>query len=327
MILAGDIGGTKTYLALFDKSANRLENIVRFENQNFPDFDSILEEYFKDNQQRPVNVCLGVAGPIVNGSCDLTNIDWRIEAGRLEKEFDTVFLINDLVATACAVPFLEDEDIAILQPGITSNEGRIGVVAAGTGLGEAFLIPAGENKYFVLDSEGGHADFSPRNKLETELLFYLKRKFSRISIERVVSGSGLIHIFEFVKERFSISDSENWEKGLSKEKLASEIINRAVQNQSQVCEKTLFLFAELYGALAGNLALQFLAKGGVYLGGGIAPKILPFLTNGKFIEAFLSKNRFENLLAEIPVKVILNEKAALLGAARYALGERFKIIN
>ncbi len=327
MILAGDIGGTKTYLALYDENVNWLENIVRFENRNYPDFDSILEEFFQGNRKRPEKVCLGVAGPIVNGSSDLTNIDWRIDAGRLEKEFDTVFLINDLVATACAVPFLEDEDIAILQTGKTSSKGRISVVAAGTGLGEAFLIPAGEDKYYVLDSEGGHADFSPRNKLETELLLFLKRKFSRISIEQVVSGPGLIHIFEFVKEKFSINESVDWENGLPEEKLASEIINRAVHNQSQVCEKTLLLFAELYGALAGNLALQFLAKGGVYLGGGIAPKILPFLTNGKFIEGFLSKNKFENLLADIPVKVILNEKAALLGAARYALGERFKIIN
>lgn len=324
MILAGDIGGTKAYLALFDVIENRLEKIceARFECRDYPNLDSVLEEFFKDGLKKPEVACLGVAGPIQNGNCDLTNLDWRINTNRLESHFDKVFLINDLVAMACAVPFLKEEDFAVLQTGLSSHEGRISVVAAGTGLGQAFLVPTGDKKYYVVDSEGGHADFSPRNKLEAELLFFLQKKFPRISVERVVSGPGLIYIFDFFKEHFSFKDSEEWGQGLEAEEVASEIIRRGQQGQSEACEKTLRLFIELYGALAGNLALQFLSKGGVFLGGGIAPKILPLLSQGSFMEAFLSKGRFEKLMTEIPVKVILNDKVALHGAAQYALGQR-----
>ncbi|MBC8283285.1 MAG: glucokinase [Nitrospinae bacterium] len=324
MILAGDIGGTKTYLALFDQRENRLEKIheARFENRLFSDFYSILEEFFKEDQQRPKIISLGVAGPIENGNCKLTNLDWIIETDSLKKYSNRVFLINDLVALACAVPFLESEDLAVLQSG-QSVKGNISVIAAGTGLGQAFLFPTADNKYYVVDSEGGHADFSPRNKLETELHFFLQKKFSRISVERVISGPGLIQNFEFIKKKFHKDKTEPWEKGLQEEELASNIIDRGLEKQSEICEKALSLFVELYGALAGNLALQFLARGGVFLGGGIAPRILPLLNQGSFMKAFLSKGRFEKLLGEVPVKVILNDKAALLGAAKYALAHRF----
>jgi glucokinase len=320
MILAGDIGGTKAYLALFDENENRLEKIreTRFEIRKFPNLDSIIEEFLKDGNEKPGVACLGVAGPVVDGNCSLTNLDWRIETERLEKQFDKVYLINDLVAMASAVPFLEDKDVAVLQSGLQFKEGRISVVAAGTGLGQAFLIPTDSGKYYVVDSEGGHGDFAPRNKLETELLFFLQKKFTRVSVERVVSGPGLIHIFEFVKEHFYSEISDDWEEGLQNEELAAEIIRCAVEKESELCEKTLSIFVELYGALAGNLALQFLAKGGVYLGGGIAPRILPLLEQGLFMQAFLEKGRFKSFLAEIPVKVILNDRSALLGAAQYA---------
>ena len=320
MILAGDIGGTKTYLALFDESKNRLEKIreSRFENRKFPDLDSIVEEFLKDGNEKPEIACLGVAGPIVEGNCSLTNLDWRVETGRLKKQFDKVYLIDDLVAMAYAVPCLEDKDVAVLQSGLQLKEGRISVVAAGTGLGQAFLIPTGSGKYYAVDSEGGHADFAPRNELETELLFFLQKKIARVSVERIVSGPGVIHIFEFVKEHFYSGVSEDWQKGLQDEELAAEIIRYAVEKKSELCEKTLSLFVELYGALAGNLALQFLAKGGVYLGGGIAPRILPLLEQGLFMQSFLEKGRFKSFLTEIPVKVILNDRSALLGAAQYA---------
>jgi glucokinase len=320
MILAGDIGGTKTYLALFDENNNRLKKNreARFENRKFPDLDSIIEEFLKGENEKPRVACLGLAGPIVDGNCSLTNLGWRVETGRLEKQFDKVYLINDLVAMACAVPCLEDKDVAVLQSGLQSIEGRISVVAAGTGLGHAFLIPTGNEKYYAVDSEGGHADFAPRNKLETELLFFLQKKFTRVSVERVVSGPGVIHIFEFVKEHFYSGVSEDWQKGLQNEELVAEIIRCAVEKKSEICEKTLSLFVELYGALAGNLALQFLAKGGVYLGGGIVPRILPLLEQGSFMQAFLEKGRFKSFLTQIPVKVILNDRSALLGAAQYA---------
>ena len=320
MILAGDIGGTKTYLALFHENNNRLEKIrdTRFENRNFPGLDSIIEEFLKSDNEKPLIVCLGVAGPIIDGNCDLTNLDWRIETGRLEKQFDKAYLINDLVAMACSVPCLEEKDVAVLQSGLQLKEGRISVVAAGTGLGQAFLIPTDSAKYYAVDSEGGHADFAPRNKLEAELLFFLQKKITRVSVERVVSGPGVIHIFEFVKEHLYSGVSEDWQKGLQDEELVAEIIRCAVEKKSEICEKTLSLFVELYGALAGNLALQFLTKGGVYLGGGIVPRILPLLEQGSFMQAFLEKGRFKSFLTEVPVKVILNDRSALLGAAQYA---------
>jgi glucokinase len=320
MILAGDIGGTKTYLALFDENNNRLEKIreTRFENRNFSDLNSVIEEFLKDENEKPRIACLGVAGPIEDGNCNLTNLDWRVETRLLEKQFDKAYLINDLVAMACAVPYLIDKDVAVLQSGLQLKEGRISVVAAGTGLGQAFLVPTGSEKYYAVDSEGGHADFAPRNKLEAELLFFLQKKFTRVSVERVVSGPGVIHIFEFFKEQFYLGVSEDWQKGLQNEELVTEIIRCAVEKKSEICEKTLSLFVELYGALAGNLALQFLTKGGVYLGGGIVPRILPLLEQGSFMQAFLEKGRFKRFLTEIPVKVILNDRSALLGAAQYA---------
>lgn len=320
MILAGDIGGTKSYLALFQENKNGLEKIceARFENRKFPDLDSIIEEFLKNRDVKPEIACLGVAGPIMGGDCNLTNLDWRIETGQLKKHFDKVYLINDLVAMACAVPCLQDKDVAVLQAGLQVKEGRIAVVAAGTGLGHAFLIPTDSGKYFAVDSEGGHADFAPRNKLEMELLLFLQKKFTRVSVERVISGPGLIHICEFVREHFYSGISEKWQEGLQNEELASEIIRRGVKKKSELCEKTLNLFLELYGALAGNLALQFLAKGGVYLGGGIVPRILPLLTQGLFMQAFLEKGRFKKFLTDIPVKVIVNDRSALLGAAQYA---------
>jgi glucokinase len=320
MILAGDIGGTKTYLALFDENNNRLEKKreTRFKNRNFPDLDSIIEEFLKGENQKPRVACLGVAGPIIDGNCNLTNLDWSIETGKLEKQFDKAYLINDLVAMACGVPYLEDKDVEVLQSGLQVKEGRISVVAAGTGLGHAFLIPTGSEKYDAVDSEGGHVDFAPRNKLEAELLFFLQKKFARVSVERVVSGPGVIHIFEFIKEQLYSGVSEDWQKNLQNEELVAEIIRCAVEKKSEICEKALSIFVELYGALAGNLALQFLTRGGVYLGGGIVPRILPLLEQGSFMQAFLEKGRFKSFLTEIPVKVILNDRTALLGAAQYA---------
>ncbi len=325
MIFAGDIGGTKAYLAIFEKIGTQLEKIreSRFESRNFPDLNSIIEEFFKGNKPKPQIACVGVAGPIVDGNCDLTNLDWRVETGRLKKIFDTVWLINDLVAMSCAVPYLEEKDVAVLQSGHQVDEGRISVIAAGTGLGQAFLIPVGKSKYSVLDSEGGHADLAPRNLLEAELLFFLQKKFGRVSLERVVSGPGLVHIFLFVKEKFHSGELEDWERDSGSDELAREIIRLAVEKKSEICEKTLDIFMALYGALAGNLALQYLSKGGVYLGGGIVPRIVPLLKEGAFMKAFLSKGRFKNFLAKVPVKTILNDKASLLGAAHYALGERF----
>ena len=312
MILAGDIGGTKTNLALFDNTTRIKEK--RYISQDFTCIEKILDDFLEGNDCKIEKACFGVAGPVVNGKCSLTNLSWQIEASRLKEKLgvDSVWLINDLVAMASAIPILDSEYIEVIQSGTPVADGRISVISAGTGLGQAFLIPAGNGKYIVLDSEGGHCDFSPRNKLESELLFFLQKNYSRISLERVLSGPGLVDIYGFVQSVAKDGQIETIETPAS-------IVERAIAKSSPVCEQTLKLFISLYGALAGNLALQYLSNGGVYLAGGIAPKIVPLLQEGDFMEGFLSKGRFEKYLSEIPVKVVMDESAPLLGAAQYAM--------
>ena len=310
MILAGDIGGTKVNLALFDGKIRTIEK--HYESRNFSSIDEILDDFLKVNGTRVERACLGVAGPVIDGISSLTNLSWQVEEKRLRKKLgiEKVCLINDLAATAYAIPFLGPEAFAIIQSGTPVSEARISVVSAGTGLGQAFLIPDNNGKYIVLDSEGGHCDFSPRSELESELLFFLQKKYSRVSIERILSGPGLLDVYKF----FMTKQPEN--KAID---FPSTIVERAIAKTSPICEKTVALFISLYGALAGNLALQYLSKGGVYLGGGIAPKIVPLLQEGGFLEAFLAKGRFEKFLSEIPVKVVMDEFAPLLGAAQYSL--------
>lgn len=308
MILAGDIGGTKVNLALFDGKKKITEK--RYESQNFSGLEKILDDFLRDSDSKVERACFGVAGPVIDGKCSLTNLPWKIETELLREnlKMDAVWLINDLAATVFAIPFLAPEAFAILQSGTPVNAGRISVVSAGTGLGQAFLVPDKNGKYIVMDSEGGHCDFSPRNKQEAELLFFLQKKYSRVSIERVLSGPGLLDIYEF----FKTEDEAAVDSPVT-------IVENAIAKTSPVCEETIKLFISLYGALAGNLALQYLSVGGVYLGGGIAPKIVPLLQEGGFMKAFLAKGRFENALAKVPVKVVMDESAPLLGAAQYAL--------
>jgi glucokinase len=309
MILAGDIGGTKVNLALFDGKTRIRQK--RYESRNFSGIGQVLDDFLKDYDAKVEKACFGVAGRVVEGKCQLTNLSWQVvdsEDLRKHLGLSAVWLINDLAATAYAVPFLSSVAFEVLQNGTPVNEGRIAVVSAGTGLGQAFLVPDKNGNYIVMDSEGGHCDFSPRNTLEAELLFFLQKKYSRVSIERVLSGPGLLDIYEFFKtEEQEPADSP------------ANIVEKAIAKTSPICEKTVKLFISLYGALAGNLALQYLSEGGVYLGGGIAPKIIPLLQEGGFMEAFLSKGRFEKYLSEIPVKVVMDESAPLQGAARYAL--------
>lgn len=310
MILAGDIGGTKVNLALFDGKKRVREK--RYESRNFSGVEKILDEFLGGNDSKIEKACFGVAGPVVDGKCRLTNISWQVETECLKENLgvESVWLINDLAATAYAIPILSAESFAVIQAGVPENDAMISVISAGTGLGQAFLIPEKKGRHIVMDSEGGHCDFSPRNELEAELLFFLQKKYSRVSIERVLSGPGLLDIYKFFKTKHSELEAIDF---------PATIVERAIAKTSPICEKTVELFISLYGALAGNLALQYLSKGGVYLGGGIAPKIVPLLQEGGFMEAFLSKGRFEKYLSEIPVKVVMDESAPLLGAAQHAL--------
>ncbi len=310
MILAGDIGGTKVNLALFENKTCAVKK--RYESRNFSGIEEILNDFLKGIDTKLERACFGVAGQVIEGNCRLTNLAWQVETKRLRKSLgmDAVWLINDLAATAYAIPFLEPDAFAIIQTGTPVSKARISVASAGTGLGQAFLVPDKNGKYVIVDSEGGHYDFPPRNELESELLFFLKKKYSRISIERVLSGPGLLDIYKFFITKHAEHEAVDF---------PATIVERAIAKTCPVCEKTVELFISLYGALAGNLALQYLSKGGVYLGGGIAPKIVPLLQEGGFIEAFLAKGRFEKYLSEIPVKVVMDESAPLLGAAQYAL--------
>lgn len=326
-VLAGDIGGTKVNLALFRERGGTLSLVheTRFESRNYSGLEQILEEFAKTGLARPTHACFGIAGPVKDGKCQLTNLPWSVEVERLKDQLDIqqVWLINDLAAMACAIPFLQEDEVCVLQPG-EEEEGRMVILAAGTGLGQAFLIPNGKGQFLVIDSEGGHSDFAPRHALETDLLHFFQKEFERVSVERVLSGSGLYTIYQFIREIRSYDEPDWLTRQFEEEDHPGVVITRnGLEGTSAACQESLDMFVSIYGAVAGNLALQVLASGGVYVGGGIAPRIISRMTGGRFMEEFLDKGRFQSFLETVPVKVILNEKAPLLGAAQYALGKLF----
>jgi glucokinase len=263
----------------------------------------------------------GVAGPVVAGRASITNLPWVMDEEQLQAalHLSSVRLLNDLAAIAHAVPFLESADLHTLNEGQPAPDGNIAVVAPGTGLGEAFLTWDG-SRYRPHASEGGHADFAPTNPLEIELLRYLHDRFEHVSYERVCSGRGLPNIYAFLKDS-GYADEPAW---LAEELAAADdptpvIVNTALARECELCVATLDTFVSILGAEAGNLALKVLASGGVYLGGGIPPRILPALEQGPFMQAFRNKGRMSDLLVRFPVHVILNPKVALLGAACHGL--------
>ncbi|HSL91842.1 MAG TPA: glucokinase, partial [Candidatus Limnocylindrales bacterium] len=321
MILAGDAGGTKTYLALFSPQGASLArgDVRSYPSREFPSLESILKEFL--GNRRDVNLaCIGVAGPVRSGRSRLTNLPWLVEEESIRRACGARrgFLINDLQATAFAVPFLEPERFAVLQEGEADPEGAVAVVAAGTGLGVAFLVRSGRDR-LPFPSEGGHADFAPRDEREVRLLEYLRSRFGRVSVERAVSGPGLHALYRFLREVEGIPEVPEVDARLACEDPPRAIAEEGLAGRSAACREALHLFVSLYGALAGNFALQFFATGGVVLGGGIAPAILPMLSEGTFLDAFRAKGRFREFLSELPVKVVLDDRAALLGAAHYAM--------
>jgi glucokinase len=327
MILVADIGGTKVNLALFQQEGDRLEKVdeARFESKKYSGLEDILKEFFQQKHPQIERAAFGIAGPVNDGVCDVTNLPWVVDIKHLKKQLglDAVWLINDLAAMACAVPFLQDSELEVLQQGQEVAGGRVAVIAAGTGLGQAFLVPDGTGRYFPLDSEGGHCDFAPRAELEMELLDYLNQKLGRTSIEQVLSGPGLHHIYQFLVECHAFEEPPWLIRELQEGDPGEVITQNGLQGKSPACAKALEMLVSLYGAIAGDLVLQLLTRGGLYIGGGIAPKILPLIKTGLFMESFYSKGRFKPLMREIPVKVILNEEASLLGLAHYALGDKF----
>lgn len=322
MILAGDVGGTKCNLALFSQKNGKLEAVYnqRFASKDFAQFDLIVREFslqaaphFKTDRVRAAG--FGIAGPVINNRVRATNLPWTVEAATLAKELDLddVVLLNDLGATGHSIEHLAPEEFCVLNPGKPEPGGTRALLAAGTGLGQSILVWDGK-RYRVVPSEGGHSDFAPHTEQQIELLRFMRRRYPQVSWELILSGRGFRTIHEFLGPDVKHASFED--PGMDP---APEITRLGLTKACPVCADTLDLWTAMYGAEAGNLALKVLALGGVYVAGGIAVKIIDKIKDGTFYSAFKDKWRFEGLLSNIPVSVVLNESAPLLGAAHEAL--------
>lgn len=322
MILAGDVGGTKTVLALFEAADGRLleRHTASYASREHASLETIVGEFLRSQPQaRPQAACFGVAGAVIDGRCHTTNLPWKFDEPTLGRLIGIrrVRLLNDLQAAAYGMLFLPPEELQVLNPGIR-RAGSIAVIAAGTGLGEGILAWDG-HRHHPIASEGGHTDFAPRSEQEIALLRHLREQHgARISTERVLSGPGLQAIYKFLRDTGGEPEPPWLAEQLRSDDPSAAIANAARAGTHPPCVAALELFVSIYGAEAGNLALKCFAIGGVFLGGGIAPKILPALNNAAFMAAFTDKGRFADLMRSIPVRVALNPRAPILGAARFA---------
>ncbi len=319
MVLAGDIGGTKTHLGLFHRGKRRpiLEVMETYPSREAPNLEFIVEQFLERHHVTVTSACLGIAGPVEKGRCKATNLPWEVSEARMKRRFrwNRMRLLNDLAAMALAVPLLSSREICALNKARVAKGENIGLIAPGTGLGMALLIWK-DGRYIAVASEGGHSDFPPTNKTQVALWQYLHQRLGHVSYERVLSGPGLFIIYCWLKFTGQESEPAWLAERMEEESDPARVISEAaLTDKDPLCLKSLDLFVSILGAAAGNLALTCLARGGIYLGGGIAPKILPKLREEFFMKAFVDKGRFTGLLMSIPVRVILNDKAALLGAA------------
>jgi glucokinase len=321
LILAGDVGGTNTRLGLFQIARRRLRLLSEktYPSKDYQGLENILVNFLR--RQRVITAaCFGVAGPVTEEVIVATNLPWWVDIQSLQKvlSLKNVEVINDLVANAYGISVLKKKDFETLNTG-RSKKGSQALISAGTGLGEAILFWDGK-QHVPSPSEGGHAEFGPRNRLEMELFNYLSERFDHVSYERILSGEGLFHIYQFLKDSKKFGPEPSWLFDKLKAKDPAEVISEvACLRKNRLCVKALDLFTSIYGAAAGNLALQVMAIGGVYIGGGIAPKIIWKLKDGTFMKAFKDKGRLSRIVAQIPVRVIMNERTALLGAASRAM--------
>ncbi len=326
MILAGDVGGTKVHLALYSFASGRLNKLrdQKYPAGEYASLDVVVNDFLAQeatSREEIMAACFGCPGPVRDGRLKLTNLPWVLDIHDLavSLQIQHIFLINDLEANGYGIPELSSQSIVTLHPADASAVGHRGLISAGTGLGEALLIWDGKHRHLPIPSEGGHCDFAPRNDREVALFEYLRRTLDgRVSFERVVSGLGIKNVYAFLRD-----DQRMEEPAWLRERLESEDPNAVIgecaeDGSSPICFETMQIFVAAFGAEAGNLALKVLASGGMYLGGGIAPKILKTLKNGAFKEAFLDKGRMRPLLEAMPVRVILDDTCALLGAAAYA---------
>jgi glucokinase len=322
MILAGDVGGTHTRLALFEMAGGKLNLLTEqiYSSREFPGLETILADFLRTSAGKPDNAGIGVAGPVRDGRCVATNLPWVVDAAKLAASagLPGVVLLNDLEANAYGIATLQPSDFVVLQKGEGNARGNAAVISAGTGLGEAGMYWDGAD-FRPFAGEGGHSSFAPEGELQGELFQHLAKRFGHVSCERVVSGPGLVNIYEFLRDTGRGVESPAVMEEMHAGDPAAAISRGALGGECQLCAQALQIFVQAYGAEAGNLALKVLATGGVYVGGGIAPKILRALQGPGFLEAFLAKGRMKPLLESMPVRVILNENTALRGAARGAL--------
>jgi glucokinase len=320
MILAGDVGGTKVHLALYDFTKGSLQHTrdERFPAKDYSGLEEIVKEFLGADEV--TSACFGVPGPVRDGRLRLTNLPWTLDSRELSQnlKIQHIFLINDLEANGYGIAELKSDQIYTLSEGDPGQTGNRALIAAGTGLGEGILIWNGK-QHTPYPSEGGHTDYAPRNEDEIDLLRYLKQKYNgRISFERVVAGMGITNIYDFLRDVRGMEEPAWLRDRLASEDPNAVITELGLSGKSELCEKTLDMYVSAYGAEAGNLALKILSVGGLYIGGGIAPRILDKLKDGTFMRSFTDKGRLSQLLINMPVRVILESRAALLGAAAYA---------
>jgi glucokinase len=322
LVLAGDIGGTKTNLALFSVHGEKLhsESFRTFPSKRYSGLIPVIEEFLAGNVRAIQAASFGIAGAVVDGRVKTPNLPWMIDTADVRRalKLEAVTLLNDLEAAAHGIFTLENDEFCTLNEGTMRHSGNKALIAAGTGLGQAILYDDGR-RFQPLASEAGHADFAPRNELEIALLQHLIGRFGHVSYERVLSGPGLFNIYRFLREIRGLEEPQWLTDRLAEADDASAVVSQAgLAGEAEICVKTLDVFVAAYGAEAGNLALRAKSVRGLYVGGGIAPKLLDKLKDGTFMRAFVDKGRYQDLLAAVPVQVVLEERAALRGAAYHA---------
>ncbi|MFV1974038.1 MAG: glucokinase [Thiohalobacterales bacterium] len=319
-VLAGDVGGTKTRLAVFDVEGTCLDTVTEhsYPSGSYAGLEDIVREFLGGTSTECRHACFGIAGPVQHGRVQTTNLPWIVEERALADEFgfERVALINDLEANAWGIDALREDDFYLVNAGSPEVNGNACIVSAGTGLGEAGLYWDGQ-RHWPFASEGGHADFSPTTDLEIALLTYLRERHGHVSWERVVSGTGLVNVHDFLRVHRRVAAPSWLREEISTGDAASAISRAAMDDRDSLCVEAMDLFIHLYGVEAGNHALKIMATGGVYLGGGVAPKNLERFKGPGFMQGFLDKGRMQPLLETMPVKIILNDRTALFGPALY----------
>jgi len=323
MILAGEIGGTRTRLAAFQTEGNRLEHVVEriYQSQEQDGLAGILSQFVKQEGIPVHSACFGVAGPVRGGRSRISNLPWTIDARELaaQLKLNSVGLLNDLEAYAYGIDALESKDFFTLSEGSEEAEGNRAVISAKTGLGVAGMYWDGF-RHHPFACEGGHADFAPKDELQMQLLAHLQKKFGRISCERILSGPGIRNIYEFLRDAGKIEEPQWLREQLATAKDQPAFISQlALEGKAEICAKTLAIFVSVFGAEAGNCALHYMSTGGIFIGGVIAAKTITRMKDSGFMQAFLDKGRLESILKDIPVRIVLNDDCGLIGAARYTL--------